>query len=92
MGVSPPISIPIVETNGVNVLTVVIALNILFVVLVVGAEVANIFWGIATQHRFHGVQSSGPLLRRRVWSRRGHPHAGPVRPWVVRGAQRWPRA
>lgn len=70
--------------------TVMIALNIFFVALVVGAEVVNFFWGIATQHRFHGVESSGSLLRRRVWSRRARRHAGPIRPWVVRRGEVWP--
>lgn len=63
---------------------VMIALNIFFVVLVVGAEVANIFFGIATQHKFHDVESSGPLLRRDVWKRRGRRHAGSVRPVMAR--------
>lgn len=71
---------------------VMIALNILFVAVVVGAEVANILLGIATQHRFHGVQASGSLLRRNVWKNRVRPHAGPVRPWVKRRGEVWPAA
>lgn len=72
--------------------TVMIALNIFFVVLVVGGEVANILWGIATQHRYHGVESSGPLLRRRIWKRPARPHAGPVRPVIARRGETWPAA
>lgn len=72
--------------------TVMIALNIFFVALVVGAEVTNIFWGIATQHRFHGAEASGPLLRRQVWSRRARRHAGPVRPWIAPRGEVWPAA
>jgi hypothetical protein len=67
-----------------------IALNVIFVAVVVGAEVLNIFFGIATQHRYHGVESSGPLLRRNIWKRRVRPHAGPVRPWIARGDEVWP--
>jgi hypothetical protein len=71
---------------------VMIAMNALFAVIVVGGAVALFLHGIATQHRDHGVQSSGSFLRRRVWSHRARPHAGPVRPWVVRRGQAWPAA
>ena len=71
---------------------VMIALNIFFVAFVVVGMVGHFLWAIATQHRDHGVVASGSLLRRHVWSRRRRRHAGPVRPWVVRGSQVWPAA
>lgn len=69
---------------------VMIALNILFAVGVVGVAAAGLLVAVATQHRDHGVIASGPLLRRRVWSRRSRSHAGPVRPWIVRQGEVWP--
>jgi len=71
---------------------VMIALNLLFAVLVVGGAFVHFLHAIATQHRDHGVKSSGSLLRRRVWSRDARPHAGPRRAWVVRRGQTWPAA
>jgi hypothetical protein len=70
--------------------TIVVILNVLFAVGVVVVVAGGLLLAIATQHRDHGVFASAPLLRRRLWSRRGRPHAGPVRPWVVRGGQVWP--
>lgn len=72
--------------------TVSIVLNVLFAAGVVVAVAGTLLAAIATQHRDHGVQASGPFLRRRIWSRGGRPHAGPVRPWIARGGQVWPRA
>jgi hypothetical protein len=72
--------------------TVMIVLNILFAVFVVATVVGHLLRAVFTQHRDHGVLASGPALRRRVWSRGGRPHAGPVRPWVVRRGQVWPAA
>ena len=69
---------------------VMIALNILFGVGVVVAVAGGLLVAMATQHRDHGVMSSGPLLRRRVWSRGPRPHAGPVRPWIARRGEVWP--
>jgi hypothetical protein len=69
-----------------------IALNIFFIAFVVVAVAGGIFYAMATQHRDHGVVASGSLLRRRVWARRARRHAGPVRPWVVRGGEVWPAA
>ena len=71
---------------------VMVVLNVLFVGLVVVVVAGGIVLAIATQHRDHGVLASGPLCRRRVWSRTGKPHAGPVRPWVTRHGQAWPAA
>lgn len=71
---------------------VMIALNILFTLGVVGVVAGVLLVAMATQHRDHGVIASGPLLRRRVWSRRSRPHAGPVRPWIAREGEVWPAA
>ena len=71
--------------------TIMIALNILFAVGVVVAIVGHLMHAVFTQHRDHGVVSSGPPLRRRIWSRRPRAHAGPVHPRVRRG-QVWPAA
>jgi hypothetical protein len=70
--------------------TVMIVFNVLFASLVVGVIVGGLLVAMATQHRDHGVFAEGPFLRRRVWSRAGRPHAGPVRPWVARRGQVWP--
>ena len=72
--------------------TVMIVLNIVLAALFVGAGIAHFLHGIATQHRYHGVEASGPLLRRKVWSRRARPHAGPMRPWIARRGETWPAA
>ena len=68
----------------------IVLVNILLVALVVAAIVGACVASILTQHRDHGVHAEGSALRRRIWSRGGRPHAGPVRPWVVRGDQVWP--
>lgn len=70
--------------------TVMIVLNSLFAVGVVVAIVGHLVYAVLTQHRDHGVVASGPPLRRRIWSRGGRPHAGPVRPWIARPGQVWP--
>jgi hypothetical protein len=72
--------------------TVIVVLNILLAVGIVAAIVGGLLVALATQHRDHGVMSSGPVLRRRVWSQSGRPHAGPKRPWIVRRGQVWPAA
>jgi hypothetical protein len=72
--------------------TVSIILNILFAVGVVVVVAGMLLVALATQHRDHGVLASGPVLRRRVWSRTARPHAGPVRPWIARRGQVWPKA
>jgi len=71
---------------------VMIVLNILFTVGVVVAVAGGLLVAMATQHRDHGVPASGPVLRRRLWSRGGRPHAGPVRPWIARRGEVWPAA
>ena len=71
---------------------VMIVLNILFAVGVVVVVAGMLLVAMATQHRDHGVLASGPVLRRRIWSRGGRPHAGPVRPWIVWRRQAWPAA
>ena len=71
---------------------VMIALNILFVVLVVAVVAGGLLVAMGTQHRDHGVRAFGPVLRRRIWKRATRPHAGPVRPWVIRSGQVWPAA
>ncbi len=70
--------------------TVMIVLNIVFAVGVVGVIVGGLLVAIGTQHRDHRVLASGSFLRRRIWSRTGRPHAGPVRPWVARRGRVWP--
>jgi hypothetical protein len=70
----------------------IVVLNVIFALGVVVGIAGGIFHAIATQHRDHGVLASGPLLRRRVWSRTGRSHAGPIRPWVTRNGQAWPVA
>lgn len=72
--------------------TVMVVLNIVLAIGVVGVIAGSHFVAIATQHRDHGVEASGPVLRRRFWSRGSRPHAGPVRPWVARRGQVWPAA
>jgi hypothetical protein len=72
--------------------TASIVLNVLFAVGIVVAVAGTLLVAIATQHCDHGVQASGPFLRRRIWSRGGRPHAGPLRPWIARRGQVWPRA
>jgi len=48
---------------------------------VVVAIVLRFGWSISTQHRDHDVVATGPLHRRRIWSRRApRAHAGPVNP------------
>jgi hypothetical protein len=71
---------------------VMVVLNVIFALGVVVVIAGSIVLAIATQHRDHGVLASGSLLRRRVWSRTGRSHAGPVRPWVRRNGQVWPIA
>ena len=71
---------------------VMIVFNILFAVGVVVVIAGGLLVAMATQHRDHGVIASGPLLRRRVWSRGPRPHAGPVRPWIARQGEVWPAA
>lgn len=71
----------------------VIILNLVLAIGVIVGIVGHLAWSVATQHRDHGVEAAGPLGRRRIWSRRARPHAGPVRPWVTqRGGQVWPAA
>ncbi len=70
--------------------TVMIALNIVFAVAVVVVVAGGLLVAMATQHRDHGVLAAGPVLRRRVWSRRRRPHAGPVRPRIARRGEVWP--
>jgi hypothetical protein len=72
--------------------TGLIALNILFAGFVVVVIAGGLLLAMATQHHDHGVEASGSLLRRRVWSRGGRPHAGPVRPWIARRGEVWPAA
>lgn len=72
--------------------TIFIILNIVFSIGVIGVVAGGLFVAMATQHRDHGVFATGSLLRRRLWSRPGRPHAGPVRPWIVREGQVWPSA
>lgn len=72
--------------------TVLIALNILLAVGIVAAVVVPLLHAVLTQHRDHGVEAAGPPLQRRIWSRRARPHAGPVRPWIVRRGEVWPAA
>jgi hypothetical protein len=74
--------------------TIAIILNVVFALGVIVGMVGLHAWAVATQHHDHGVVASGPLARRRVWSRSSRVHAGPVRPWMV-GPQRgqvWPAA
>lgn len=71
---------------------IIVVLNVIFALGVVVIIAGSIVLAIATQHRDHGVLASGTLLRRRVWSRSGRPHAGPVRSWVTRNGQAWPVA
>lgn len=71
---------------------VMIALNIVFAVFVVVVVAGGLLLAMATQHRDHGAVASGSLLRRRVWSRGGRPHAGPVRPRIARRGEVWPAA
>lgn len=59
----------------------------LFALGVVVALMVRFGWSIATQHRDHGVQASGSLPRRQIWSnRRPAAHAGPVNPEAIPGA------
>jgi hypothetical protein len=69
-----------------------LVLNVLFGLGVVVIIAGGITLAIVTQHRDHGVSSSGSPLRRQVWSRAGRPHAGPIRPWVRRNGRSWPDA
>lgn len=71
---------------------VMIVLNILFALGVVVVVAGGILVAIATQHRDHGVVAAGPVLRRRLWSRGGRAHAGPVRPWIASRGEVWPAA
>jgi hypothetical protein len=71
--------------------TAMIVLNVIFAVGVVVVIVGGMLVALATQHRDHGVVTAGPVLRRRVWSRRRRAHAGPVRPWITR-QEVWPAA
>ena len=71
---------------------VMIVFNIIFAVGVVVVIAGGLLVAMATQHRDHGVIASGPLLRRRVWSYRPRPHAGPARPWIAREGEVWPAA
>jgi hypothetical protein len=51
----------------------------IFALGVIIAIVVHFGWSISTQHRDHGVSSSGTLHRRLVWSRRPpRTHAGPA--------------
>lgn len=72
--------------------TVMIVVNVLFAVGVVVVVAGGLLVAMATQHRDHDVVAAGPVLRRRVWSRRPRPHAGPVRPWIARRGEVWPAA
>jgi hypothetical protein len=69
-----------------------IVMNVVLIVGVLGVIVGLCTWAVVTQHRDHGVVAEGPLFRRRIWSRRSRPHAGPVRPWIVRRGAVWPPA
>jgi hypothetical protein len=72
--------------------TISVILNIVFSVGIVVVIVGGLLFALATQHRDHNVLAAGSLLRRRLWSRTGRPHAGPVRSWVVRDGQAWPES
>jgi hypothetical protein len=72
--------------------TVMMVLNVLCAVGVVAVIAGGFRVAIATQHRDHRVLAYGPFLRRRIWSRTGRPHAGPVRPRVARQGEVWPAA
>lgn len=69
---------------------IMVILNVVFALGVVVVIAGVMLLAIATQHRDHGVFAAGPLLRRRLWSRGGRPHAGPIRPWVTRDGEVWP--
>jgi hypothetical protein len=74
-------------------MTIAIILDIVLSVGVVGALVGFLGWSILTQDRDHGVIAAGAWSRRRVWSRTGRAHAGPVQPWIVASGRRgevWP--
>ena len=53
---------------------------------VIVAIVSHLGHGVATQDRDPHVEASGPLPRRRFWSRRSRPHAGPVNPGAIASA------
>ena len=72
--------------------SLMIALNIVLAVGIVFAVVTPLLHAVLTQHRDHGVAAAGPPLRRRIWSRRARPHAGPVRRSTTRRGQAWPAA
>lgn len=56
--------------------TSAIILNAAFAIGVVGGIVGMLVWGVATQHRDHGVLAAGPLVRRRRWSGFSQPPLG----------------
>lgn len=84
------VSLSVSDTNGETMSTVMIVVNVVFAIGVVVVIAGGLLIAMATQHRDHGVIAAGPLLRRRVWSGRRRPHAGPVRPWIARRGEVWP--
>jgi len=72
--------------------TISVILNIVFSVGVVVVVAGGLLVAMATQHRDHNVLAAGSLLRRRLWSQTGSPHAGPFRSWVVLDGQVWPES
>jgi hypothetical protein len=60
-------------------MTVTIIICAILAVAILATVVTHFGWSISTQHRDHGVASTGALPKRRMWSRRHQrPHAGPV--------------
>lgn len=51
----------------------------IFALAIIIAILVHFGWSISTQHRDHGVEASGAIHRRLVWSRRPpRTHAGPA--------------
>lgn len=70
--------------------TVMIVLNIVFILGVLAVIVGGHLYAMATQHRDHGVVAHGPLLSRRLWSERRR-RSRPVRvERRARAGQPWP--
>ena len=65
-------------------MTGMVIFNVVLMVGIVLVIAGGLAWAVATQHRDHGVTSSGSLLARRVWSRGPRAHAGSRRPLYAR--------
>lgn len=65
-------------------MTLTIIICAILGVTILAVVITQFGWSISTQHRDHGAAGGGPMVRRRIISRRRpRNHAGPVNPEAI---------